>query len=361
MIKPKKPLLNKDLKRPSALNSIPRDRNTTWLDKNENFDPVLLSVCKDILKSISCETLSSYPEAGELYLKLAEWVGVCPKQLLLTPGSDGVIKLVFDSFVGAEDKVIITKPTFAMYDVYCQIFGAKKYEIEYKNNENSAPNIDIDKMISIIEKERPKLVCLPVPDSPTGAILEPGNLKKILEKCEKLGVVFLIDEAYHPFYNWTAVPWTKQYKSLIIARTFSKAWGLAGLRIGYAVGHKETISILHKLRPMYETSTFAIEFIKEMLDRSSEMEESVARILTGKQYFHNEMESLGFKVINSEGNFIHVNFSNHGEKIHNALNGHVLYRKTFVHTSLAGYSRFSVAPTKIMEKVVTLIKRSLEN
>lgn len=359
-IQPKKPLLNSQLKRPSALQSVPRNESLLWLDKNENIDPKLNEVCNRVFHSISPKTLFSYPEAGELYRKLAIWMGVSPESILLTPGSDGAIRLVFEAFAGEGDKVIHTFPTFAMYPVYSQIFGVNVVTAEYENRDGY-PFLDTDKLIhSVIPVEKPKLVCLPNPDSPTGTIVDPETIKKILNACELVDAVLLIDEAYHPFYNESAVLLTQSSKNIIVARTFAKAWGAAGLRIGYAVAHPETISLLHKMRPMYETSTLGIEFMCKLMDEVNEMEKSIARIKDGMLYFNDEMKKLGFEVLVTETNFIHVRFGIQETAVHKYLADKVLYRQSFDHPSLKGYSRFSVAPRPIMQKVVEWIQNSLK-
>src|SRR5271155_1939913 len=120
-IRPRRALLNPDLKRPSALDSVPRDAGHLWLDKNENLDSELMALSRDVLSSIPQFALATYPEAGELYRKLGRWVGVSPQSLLLTPGSDGAIRLVFEAFVESGDLVLYTNPTFAMYPVYCRM------------------------------------------------------------------------------------------------------------------------------------------------------------------------------------------------------------------------------------------------
>ncbi len=358
-IRPRQSLLNSALQRPSALSSVPRSADFLWLDKNENLDPALLAVTESVLSSIPSIALATYPEAGALYRKLGQWVGVAPEALLLTPGSDGAIRLVFEAFVEHGDSVMHTLPTFAMYPVYSQMFGAKVTAIEYSRTENG-PYIDPTVILDALRARRPKLLCLPNPDSPTGSVLAPEILKEILATCEAVGTVLLLDEAYHPFYEWSAVPWTENSRNLIVARTFAKAWGVAGLRIGYAVAHPETIALLHKLRPMYETSTLAIEFMSRMLDHNVDMVQSVARVRAGKNFFREAMLSLGFKVLHTEGNFIYVAFGMQSQSVHDALTARVLYRASFDHPSLAGYSRFSVAPKAVMAEVVNIIKKSVE-
>ena len=120
----KKALFNPNLKRPHAVSSLPRDTNKQWLDKNENTDPTLLKITSGLLDTLDCWTLSTYPEAGDCYRKLAAWVGVNEDQLLLTAGSDGAIRATFDAIVEPGDSVFHTNPTFAMIQSI-QMFDAK--------------------------------------------------------------------------------------------------------------------------------------------------------------------------------------------------------------------------------------------
>jgi histidinol-phosphate aminotransferase len=358
-IRPRRALLNPALQRPSALSSVPRNENQLWLDKNENLDPQLMAVSRDVLASIPPLALTTYPEAGELYRKLASWVAVSPESLLLTPGSDGAIRLVFEAFVDPGDWVIHTAPTFAMYPVYGQMFGANVHEISYGQTDRG-PSLDPSAVIVGVRRLKPKLVCLPNPDSPTGTVLEPSVLREVLSECEAAGSVLLVDEAYYPFYAWSATSWTATSENLIVARTFAKAWGAAGMRIGYAVGHPTTIGLLHKMRPMYEVSTLAVEFMSRMLDKTAEMAHAVDRIQAGKVFFVEAMRSLGFGVLPTEGNFVHVAFGEAAPFVHAQLKDKVLYRVSFTQPCLAGYSRFTVAPRPIMSVVVDLITRAVE-
>ncbi len=357
-IRPRRSLSNPELQRPSALSSIPRNSTRLWLDKNENLDPTLMTLLHDVLMGIPPLALMTYPEAGETYKKLARWVGISPDCLLLTPGSDGAIRLVFEAFVEHGEAVIHTSPTFAMYPVYSQMFGANAYPVDYVRTDNG-PYLDSRAIINTLLKHKPKLLCLPNPDSPTGTTLSPDILREILTTCEATGTIMLLDEAYHPFHEWTAIPWVETSRNLIVARTFAKAWGAAGLRIGYAAAHPETIALLHKMRPMYEVSTLSVEFMSRMLDRPVEMMKSVARINEGKRFFQGEMQALGFKVLPTAGNFLHVAFGMHGPAIHSALSSKVYYRASFGHPCLADYSRFSVAPKPIMAQVSDLIKQAV--
>jgi histidinol-phosphate aminotransferase len=357
-IRPRASLLNPQLQRPSALQSQPRDPSLIWLDKNENLDPELMALSHQVLATLPAGALATYPEAGALYRKLGAWAGVSSDSLLLTHGSDGAIRLVYEAFVEPGEGVIYTEPTFAMYPVYAQMFGAHAEPHKYGKGPDG-PLLDLANLMARICQEKPKLVCLPNPDSPTGTVLSQDNLRLLLNCCESAGTVLLIDEAYHPFFTDTVVPWTAGSRNLIVARTFAKAWGVAGLRIGYTVAHPQTIALLHKMRPMYEVSTMATDFMARMLDHTGAMQASVQRTLTGKEYFARSMRELGFRVIDNEGNFLLVGFGESGPAINAALRGKVLYREGFDMPCMVGLSRFSMAPRPILEPVVRIIEQAM--
>ena len=111
---------------------------------------------------------------------------------------------------------------------------------------------------------------------------------------------------------------------------------------------------------MYETSTLAVEFMTRMLDQSQAMEKSVLLINEAKIYFCKEMNDLGFRTLRTEGNFCHVAFEQKSAALHGVLKTHVLYRESFSHPSLIGFTRFSAAPKPVMKQVVELIKNTLE-
>jgi len=354
---PKPPLLNPHLIRPGWRTSVPRDARLLWLDKNENLDPDLQELTARLFRELEPVALTTYPEFGPLYQKLGHWVGVSPDSLLLTPGSDGVIRLVFEAYVGEGDVVVHTAPTFAMYPVYSQMFGAKVRALEYRRG-SEGPELAIQSVLSHLRDVKPRLFCLPNPDSPTGNTFAPAELRSIVELCASLGTIVLIDEAYHPFYESSCVVWTETFRNLIVARTFAKAWGLAGLRIGYAVGHPEAISYLHKLRPMYEVSTVAAHMIEKILDCPDAMRASVKRLNDGKKFFLDEMRALGYQTLGGEGNFLHVSFGEHAERVHRELKDRVLYRLDFKEPCLQGFSRFSATTVERFAPVVQYIKNA---
>ena len=356
---PQKPY-HEGITRPDWTRSVNRDERVLWLDKNESVDPHYNRIVTEWVSEALPQVIYGYPDCSYLYHKLAKMLGVTANNIIFSAGSDGAIRLAYEAFVKPGDKILYPTPTFAMYAVYAQIYGAQALAIDYQRS-TKGPQLDTAQFINLILKEKPTLVCLPNPDSPTGATVDLDIIHKIIRAAKEVGAVVLIDEAYYYFYNETVLPWIKEEENLLITRTFSKAWGLAGVRLGFALGSPKLISILHRLRPMYEVGTLSVSVAEKALDHVDEMLTSVKRILAGKRFFMDALKQLGFDVIeNVQGNFMHVAFGQRAEAIHRALEEIVLYRKETPHPSLSGYSRFSATTKELYQPIVDRIELVLK-
>ena len=355
---PRESVFDPELTRPDWTRGEARDPRLLWLDKNESIDPELSTVTSRVISEIPATAVSTYPECVSLYRKLGAYLNVPLESLLLTAGADGVIRSLFEAYINPGDVVIHTVPTFAMYAVYSRMFGAKTMTLEYQPS-NRGPMLSADTIIKGIGANRPKLVCLPNPDSPTGTVFSSADLRRIVEATGEVGGLILIDEASHPFYEGTAIPWIDGYPHLVIARSCAKAWGLAGLRIGYGVASPEVARMLHKVRPNYETNHVAVSVFERMLDYSDAMMASVRRINEGKRQFLAGMEKCGFRTLESHGNFLHVAFGDQAQRIHQALSDLVLYRKDFREPCLKGFSRFSTTTPELFAPVIQRIRETV--
>lgn len=357
--RPRAALLNPDLTRPDWIAGQPRSQDRLWLDRNENADPELIAlvttVVQEVLAGRPNPVVNTYPDSGPLYRKLGALLGVSPSNLLLAAGSDGVIRSVFEAFVEPGEPVVHTQPTFAMYPVYSLMHGARVSTLDYTASPDG-PRLGVDTIVQCLHDVRPRVACLPNPDSPTGTLLQPDELRAILDAARTCGTVLLIDEAYHPFTPVTALPWVHEFENLVIARTFAKAWGMAGLRIGYAIAAPGLIATLHKVRPMYEVNTLAVAVTERMLDHAAAVDASVERLNRGRDGFARAMESCGFKALPSGGNFIHVAFGECEPDIFAALDPLVLYRRDGA-GCLAGYSRFSATTEERFAPLIAAVRR----
>ena len=343
------------LTRPDWVGNSPRDPGRLWLDKNENSDPVLNELVRSVIASVGADAGFSYPDFGPLYRKLGKVVGIDPSHLLLTAGSDGAIRAVFEAYVQPGDTVLHTVPTFAMYSVYCRIYGARAVGIAYAASDNG-PDLSAQTIIAAIRTEQPRLVCLPNPDSPTGSVFGQSDIRRIIEAAGDVGALILIDEAYYPFHADTVLPWVTQYGHLVVCRSTGKAWGMAGVRVGYAAASCPVALLLHKVRAMYEIGALSAAVFDRMLDHEPEMRRSVERLQAGKAAFLGAMRTLGLRTLSGQGNFLHVAFGRHAEAVHAGLSDLVYYRKDFAEPCLAGFSRFSATTEERFAPVIARIR-----
>lgn len=344
------------LVRPDWTAGVPRDPDSLWLDKNENTDPQLAAITARVFAETAASAIYAYPEIAPLYRKLGSTLSLDADHLLLTHGSDGAIRAVFETYISPGDIVVHTAPTFAMYLVYARMYGAKTVALSYESSADG-PVLRSETLVKTITTARPKLVCLPNPDSPTGTVFEHAALRRIIETAGEAGALILIDEAYYPFYGETVLAWIAEYPHLVVARTFAKAWGLAGLRIGYAAACPEVVRLLHRVRPMYEVNTVAVAMVERMLDLSGDVLASVKRLNEGRDAFLAAMRGLGLRTLESKGNFLHVAFDPHAHAVHAALKGRVLYRQDFQEPCLAGFSRFTATTVQRAQPVIELIRQ----
>jgi histidinol-phosphate aminotransferase len=349
-------ILDKLLNREQLHQPKPRNSDLLWLDKNENLDPELNKLTGRILREIDpLRTLAVYPDCVPLYLKLSDYLQVSIDRLILSTGSDGVIRSAFEAFCEPGDVVLFPNPTYAMYEVYARMYGARLVKVDYQTSE-AGPVLHASVLIEAIRVSRPKLVCLPNPDSPTGTVYTSEEMMQIIGAATESGALILVDEAYYPYHDQTAISFIDRFPNLLVIRTFSKAWGMTGLRVGYGVGAREIITLLHKVRPNYETNSIGVAVTERMLDFGAEMEASVARLNAGRNFFLTEMQMMGFQTIPAHASFLHVNFGQHAKNIHLALADKVLYREHFGHPCLKGYSRFSSTTQELFSPLVDCIR-----
>ena len=273
---------------------------------------------------------------------------------MLTRGSDGAIKAVFEAFISPGDRVVLSKPSYQMYGVYSQMFGAEIHNVPYALLDGR-PYVEAADFISAIKEVRPKLVGLPNPDNPTGFAFGENDLRAIVEAAGESGALMLVDEAYYPFLEQTALPWVGGYGHLIVARTFSKAWGMAGLRLGYTVAQPAITSMLNKVRTMVEADGFAMALVERMLDHEDAVKASLARLKEGRALFTAEMQAMGFHAFETSGNFIHVDFGDKRADVEEALRNVATFR-FFPTPPLENFLRFTTTTPELFQRAIDAIR-----
>jgi histidinol-phosphate aminotransferase len=322
------------------------------LDKNERVSHLGDEFWNNLLSKIRQEHILAYPGVESFYSKLANFLGVSTENLVITAGADFAIKNAFELFVNPGDEVIIIEPTFAMVDVYCNLYNAKKIKISYDTN----LELEIDKLIGAIG-ESVSLIIIANPNSPTGTYIENGTIRLVLEKARKFLVPVLIDEAYYGFCPYTAIDLLKSFNNLIITRTFSKTAGLAGMRIGYAVSSKRITWLMYKFKQMYEVNSIAVLFASEILDNWQVVEEYIDNTEKGKRWLLQELENVSFKTIDTKANFIHVDFGKYKDNILRLFEEKNILTRGFLKVKgYENYTSITIGPKFEMESVINYIK-----
>jgi len=318
------------------------------LDKNESTIPFPEDFILQLREEITADFLSVYPELEPFYCRLARWLEVEESSLYIAAGSDAAIKAVFEVFIEPGDNVVLISPTYAMYYVYTKMFDGRLVEIDFPEGLDLKPS----DVLEVLEKNKIKLLCIANPNSPTGTIFSSSDLVKIIDAAEKKGTIVIIDEAYYGYYNNSAVSLISRYKNIVITRTFSKALGFASARVGIALGSREMIAALHKVRPMYEINAFGARCISKMLDRPEIIENNISLALEGKRYLEQELSRIGVPYFMSYANFILIDvgsFKRSAAIVQEMRNRKILIGGPFRHPCINSCIRVTVGSKGQME------------
>lgn len=242
----------------------------------------------------------NYPEYGDICKKMARYVGTCGDQVMMTNGSDQAMDVLFRTFTSAGDKVIIPSPSFAMFYQCATLMGNEVVMPSYE--ENLA--FPLAEVLDGIDG-RTALVVICNPNNPTGTVVELADIERVVERARECDSMVFVDEAYFEFCGITAACLIDKYPNLIITRTFSKAFGLAGLRIGFALSQSTNIEEMKKVRGPYDVNMVAAVAASAALDDVSYVESYVEEVVNeAKPLVESFFRENGVKFWPSGGNFI---------------------------------------------------------
>lgn len=325
------------------------------LDFNENTLGPGSAVLK-ALKRINCDDLSAYPEYGGLRRKIARLAKVKEENVLMSNGSDEGIKTVMQTFVSEGNKVIIPTPSFAMFYFYAELMGAKIGRILY-NVDLSFPT---EKVLNSIDSNT-RVVILCNPNNPTGTVIPRRDIVKIVEKCGENNCIALIDEAYSEFNRKIATDLICKYENVVILRTLSKAFGLGGLRFGYAIACPEKIALMKKTISPYSISTPTVIAVNAALDDKKYVEKYANEVLMAKKFFEKELKNLGLEFFPSGGNFVLIRFGKSSRLVQKKFRERkILVRDRSGDDLLQGCVRISIGTLKQMKLVAGELKKILK-
>ncbi|MCP3030699.1 histidinol-phosphate transaminase [Halobacillus sp. A1] len=271
------------------------------------------SQVKDQLPKLIAE-LEKYPDgyAAALRTKMADFINVEESQLIFGNGSDEIVQIICRTFLEKGANTIMAAPTFPQYKHNALIEGAEVREIPLIDGHH-----DLDAMLEQIDKNT-RVLWLCTPNNPTGVHIPKDKVKNVLDRCPS-HVLVVMDEAYYEYMEaddtFQSIPALDQYKNLLILRTFSKAYGLAGLRIGYGVASSEVISTLEPSREPFNTSTIAQAAAILALDDQTFIEETTNENIKNKHALLSFLEENELGYYPSEANFVLVHLPISGDEM----------------------------------------------
>ncbi len=266
------------------------------LDFNENTvgcSPRVL----EVLRTLDPERLAKYPEREPVEKAVADYLGLSSEQVLLTNGVDEGIHLLCETYLEPGDEVIVAVPTFSMYEIYAAATGARVITVQ-ANEDFAFPTADVLARIT----ERTRLIAVANPNNPTGAAAGREDLLKIAAAAPNAAL--LVDEAYFDFHGQTLMDAVSTTPNLFVARTFSKAYGLAGLRIGVLAGNAEQMKMVRRVSSPYNVNAVALACLPVALADGEYIRNYVTEVRRGRERLEKALAGLGVKYWPSQANFV---------------------------------------------------------
>ncbi|MBI4662354.1 MAG: histidinol-phosphate aminotransferase family protein [Verrucomicrobia bacterium] len=329
------------------------------LNRNERQEPLPDWFVEEIRSAVTSDLFTQYPVADALYEQLSASLELSQDEILLTAGSDAAIKAIFHCYVPPGGSVVMLEPSYAMYGVYTEMFGARRVGIGC----NDALEFSAKELSDALEK-RPSLLMLANPNQPTGTLLDGKIIRRLLERALELGVLVAIDEAYYPFSGITYLRAIREFPNLVITRTFSKACGLAGLRIGFAVAAAPVIGALYKVRSVHDVNTVALLAALKLSQHPEIVEQYVRHLREGAEIVAQRARELALEVYPSSTNFILIKVGHlvpAASVVDGLLRRGYLVRGPFSQTCLAACIRVTLGPPKLMNDFMNALDATLRD
>ena len=320
------------------------------LDFNENTTGCS-EAARRALRRLSGKKLAMYPEYQAPVKILAKYFGVKAEELLLTNGGDDALRVFFDTFVEPGSHILICEPTFPMYRYYAEIAGARVEMLKY-SREMEFPLAAVLKAL----RKRPRVFFLANPNNPTGTLVEKGAIKAILKAAPRTVVV--LDEAYADFSGVTVVPWIRRYANLFIAKTFSKAAGLAGLRLGAVIAQRESLAWVSRAMPPFPVNAAALAAGVAAVGERKTIELYIRETKRLREWFAAELKQRGVRVFPSEGNFLLADFGGAGPALFRKLTGHGILIRERSKDLGPGFARIAIGTKKELRSILRILDRS---
>ena len=327
------------------------DDIASWikLNTNENPYPPSPKVVEAILAEVGIDgaSLRTYPSASSQRLReaAAELYGFDPSWIIMANGSDEVLNNMIRASAGQGEEVGYVHPSYSYYSTLAEIQGATV--ATYGLTDSCA-------IEAFPHSYNGKIFFLTTPNSPLGFAFSPAYIEELAQKC---GGLLVIDEAYADFADWNALELVKKYDNVVVTRTLSKSYALAGMRLGLAIARPEIIAALDKIRDHYNLDRLAQAACVAALQDQTYFRESCRKIIETRQWFTRELTGIGYEVIPSQANFVFASPPDkNGARVYDGLYERKILVRLLSDPLLAHGLRISIGTREEMEATLTAIK-----
>lgn len=275
--------------------------NYIRLDLNENPGGIPEKFIHRVLSTITPESISKYPEQLTFTQKLGKFIGAEVEQICLTNGSAEAVRYVIEAFSRPGGKIVSVIPSYAMYEVYANMYGRQHIPVHY----NEDLTFDVNNIIDQIKPDVDLLVVLN-PNNPVGDVYTIEEMDRIIAAAKANEVTVLIDEAYHYFYPNSFINYALNNDHVFVTRTFSKLFSLAGCRLGYVVGQAKEIAYVQKLCTPHNINVFSMKLAEAIIEEPGMVNALIAKQREGKEFLISELQKRNYEFSAKEGNFIFI-------------------------------------------------------
>ena len=328
-------------------------REALRLDFNENTLAPSPKVIER-LKQITAEGLTKYPEREPVERVVAEHFGLQAAQVLLTNGVDEAIHLMCCAFLEEGDEALIAPPTFFMYDVNISMMTRGLVKVQA----DETMEFPFERFLAAIT-EKTKLIIVASPNNPTGTPVSREHLLAIAKAAPQ--AVLLVDEAYFHFFGETVMDRIGAVPNLVVARTFSKAYGLANLRAGMLAGNAELLRYVRKVCSPYNINGVALDCLSVAIEDEAYLAWYVDQVKTGRERMMAGLAELGVPFFPSEANFVLMKIGPKHKELGEAMRRHgVLLRDRSADPGCNGYVRITIGVEDHVTRGLAALKVSLD-
>jgi len=327
-------------------------RDNLRLDFNENTLACSPKV-KEVLAAVSMGSLTRYPERAPVEAIVASHLGLRAEQVALTNGVDEAIHVLFEAFLETADELLLPVPTYTMYEVYASATDARVVAVEAADD----LQFPFERLLAAITA-RTKVIAIANPNSPSGSVATREQLLE-LARCAPQAVL-LVDEAYFHFHGETVMDLVGTAPNLIVARTFSKAYGLAGLRLGLLAGPVDLMRWMRRVLSPYSVNSLALVCLQAALADEGYLDWYVGEVLAARTEFEAALDAAGVRHWPSRANFILVDIgARHGEFVKLMRAAGVLVRDRSNDPGCDGCVRITVGTREQMRQAAVALRETL--